>query len=303
MASSGRMLHRAALLLFSFLLAAPAAPQEVARYVGSVRFAVDTTLGFPGGVLVARLQSRRGLGAAYAILDGRRSPFYSSPRGLRALVPVPLSSASGRTTLGFELAGRTGRQRIPLDFTLAPRAYPPRIVTIPEGQRGLLVQSSVVRDGRELLSLVRSESRKPAPGPLKAPVTVVEGAGFGGVQTWIGGWPVEPLFDATHGDEHRGVDYEVAPGTAVLAPGGGTVLFAGPMALGGQSLVIDHGQGVVSVLLHLSRIDVLAGEAVEARAIVGLSGQTGLAPAPLVHWRVYVHGIAVDPRLLDRSLD
>jgi murein DD-endopeptidase MepM/ murein hydrolase activator NlpD len=297
------MLHRAALLLSTFLLAAPAAPQEVARYVGSVRFAVDTTLGFPGGVLIARLQSRRGLGTAYAILDGRRAPFYSSPRGLRALVPVPLTAASGRTTLGFELAGRKGRQRIPLDFTLGARTYPPRIVTIPEDKRGLLVQANVVRDGRELLSLVRSESRKPVPGPLKPPLTVVDGTGFGGVQTWVGGSPVESLFDATYGDEHRGVDYEVAPGTAVLAPGGGTVLFAGPMALGGLSLVIDHGQGVVSALLHLSRIDVALGQTVEPRAIVGLSGQTGLAPTPLVHWRVYVHGIAVDPRLLDRSLD
>jgi hypothetical protein len=285
------------------LLASPAAPQEVSRYVGTVRFSVDTRQAFPGGFLIARLQSRGPLGAAYAILDGRRAPFYPSPRGLRALVPVPLSSTAGPTTIGFELASRQGRQRIPLDMSLAAHSYPPRAVTIPNAKRGLLVQANVTRDGRELLSLVRTESRLPAPGPLKAPVTVAPGAGFGGVQTWLGGSLVESLFDATYGDEHRGIDYPVPVGTVVMAPAAGTVLFAGPMVLGGQTVVIDHGQGVVSMLGHLLRIDVRTGDVVEARAIVGLSGDSGLSVIPQVQWRAYIHGISVDPMLLDQSLD
>ena len=299
------MLHRARLLLSLALplLASSAVAQDVSRYVGQVRFSVDTRQGFPGGFLIARLQSRGSLGMAYAILDGRRAPFYPSPRGLRALVPVPLSSVAGPTTIGFELASRRGRQRIPLDLSLGSRAYPPRTVTIPESKRGLLVQANVTRDGRELLSLVRTQTQEPAPGALKPPVTVVPGMGFGGVQTWLGGSLVEPLIDATFGDEHRGLDYEVPIGTVVMAPAGGTVLFAGPMVLGGQTIVIDHGQGVVSVLVHLLRIDVRAGDVVEPRAIIGLSGDTGLAVTPEVHWRAYIHGIAVDPRLLDQSLD
>jgi murein DD-endopeptidase MepM/ murein hydrolase activator NlpD len=289
-------------LAFS-LLASPAAPQEVSRYVGTVRFSVDTHLGFPGGFLIARLQSRGPLGAAYAILEGRRAPFYSSPRGLRALLPVPLSSVAGPTTVGFELASRRGRQRIPVDVSLTARTYPPRAVTIPDSKRGLLVQANVTRDGRELLSLVRTESQKPAPGPLKAPVTVSPGVGFGGIESWLGGSLVEALFDATFGDEHRGLDYDVPLGTVVMAPAGGIVLFAGPMALGGQTVVIDHGQGVVSMLGHLMRIDVRTGDTVEPRAIVGLSGDSGLAVKPQVQWRAYIHGIAVDPSLLDQSLD
>ena len=297
------MRSRRRVLPLLFLLAAPAEPQEVSKYVGSVRFSVDTSLGFPGGFLVARLQSRRGLGSAYAILDGRRAPFYSSPRGLRALVPVPLGAVAGRTTVGFEISARRGRQRIPLDVTLSARTYPPRAVTIPAAKRGLLVQANVTRDGRELLSLVRTETRHLLPGPLKPPVTVSEGVGFGAVQTWLGASPVEPLIDATFGEEHRGLDFEVPLGTVVMAPAAGSVLYAGPLTLGGQTVVIDHGQGVVSVLSHLLRIDVRVGDAVLARAIVGLSGDSGLAVTPQVHWRVYLHGIAVDPALLDRSLD
>jgi murein DD-endopeptidase MepM/ murein hydrolase activator NlpD len=76
------------------------------------------------------------------------------------------------------------------------------------------------------------------------------------------------------------------------------VLFAGPLSLSGATVVIDHGQGVVSVLQHLSRVDVRAGDAVAGAAVVGLSGDTGLAPEPMLQWRVYLHGVAVDPNVL-----
>jgi murein DD-endopeptidase MepM/ murein hydrolase activator NlpD len=109
--------------------------------------------------------------------------------------------------------------------------------------------------------------------------------------------------DSVWGEVHRGLDYEVPPGTEVLSPAAGTVLFAGPLLLTGQTVVIDHGQGIVSALFHLSRLDVSASQVLEGRSRIGLSGDTGVCPAPMVQWRVYVNGTAVDPRLLDRSLE
>jgi murein DD-endopeptidase MepM/ murein hydrolase activator NlpD len=129
------------------------------------------------------------------------------------------------------------------------------------------------------------------------------GGGFGSLQTYDGASGLELLVDSVWGEVHRGLDYEVAPGTPVLSPAAGTVLFASPLLLSGQTVVIDHGQGIVSALFHLSRLDVMAGQSIEPRAPVGLSGDSGLCPAPMVQWRVYVNGTAVDPRLLDRALD
>ena len=88
-----------------------------------------------------------------------------------------------------------------------------------------------------------------------------------------------------------------------MTPTRGTVLFAGPLTLSGQTLVIDHGQGVVSALFHLSRIDVKTGDRVEPGDVVGLSGDTGVAPTPLVQWRTYLHGVAVDPSALQQLLN
>ncbi len=287
------------LLLSLFSLAVPGSSQDIVKRVGQVTFLVDSSRAFPGGLFVVRLLSRGALGAAFAAVDGQRVPFFPGVKGPRALVPIPLTAVPGSTTLGVELIARRGRQRIPLSVAIARRDYPARTVVIPETKRALLMQPSVSHDARQVLLLLRTESSE-APGPLKPPITVVDGLGFGGVQTLLGGSPVETMLDGMYGEEHRGLDYEVPLGTVVMAPAAGTVLFAGPTALGGQTLVLDHGQGVLSVLFHLSRIEVALDDHVEARAAVGLSGETGLAVSPQVEWRTYLHGVAVDPRALSK---
>jgi murein DD-endopeptidase MepM/ murein hydrolase activator NlpD len=302
-----RRLASAAFASLAALLAfgAAASAQDVVRRVGQVTFLVDTSLGLPGGILRARLQSRGLLGTAWAILDGRKFPFYASSRGPRAFVPIPVTTVAGPNTLGVEIMGRRGRQRIPIPVTIAERPpYAPRTVVIPEEKRPLLKVPSVTRDGRLLLSLVRTESpRLLAAGPFQPPAGAAPGTGFGGLQTYVGGSPVESMIDGTFGEQHRGLDYEVSVGTVVQSPAAGTVVFVGPLTLSGETVVIDHGQGVVSALFHLSRIDVRAGDAVAAGGPLGLSGDSGLAVTPGVQWRLYVHGIAVDPRLVGRGLE
>jgi murein DD-endopeptidase MepM/ murein hydrolase activator NlpD len=289
-------------LLLTVLAATAGAPQDLVKRVGQVTFTVDQSRAFPGGVMVVRLASRGGLGSADAILDGRRAPFHLAGRIPRALVPVPVTAVAGQDTLGVQLMARTGRQRIPIEVTIAARAYPARTAVIPEEKRALLKQSAATRDGRQLLGLLRTETAM-APGPLRPPITIVPGLGFGSEPAPGGDVPMESVMDAVYGERHRGVDFEVPPGTVVMAPGAGTVLLAGPLTLSGQTLLIDHGQGVVSALFHFSRIDVTTGDHVEARAPVGLSGDTGIAPTPRVQWRTYLHGVAVDPAVLQQVLN
>ena len=284
------------LLLWSPL---PAAPDTASRTVGVVTLLADQGQAFPGGFFVVRLRSRYGLGAVDVLLDGRRSPVYNSARGPWALVPIPLGTPPGPSTLGFEIAARTGRQRVPLDVTIAAKDYPARNVAIPETRRYLASQPSATRNSRQLLALLRTESptalgRPPFGAPVSAPPVPDS---FGATQTYAGAGPsVEYATDATFGEYHRGLDYEVPAGTVVQAPAAGTVLFAGYMSVPGNVVVLDHGQGIVSVLAHLSRIEVREGDVLGAKAPVGASGDSGLSPGALLEWRVYVHGIAVDPR-------
>ncbi len=278
------------------LLSLPASAQEVTRKVGRVQVRADLSQACPGGVMVVRLSGTR-LGAAWALLEGWRAPFYPDGGVLRALVPVPASTEPGPATLGIEIAARRGEQRLVVPVQIAPRSYPRRSVVLGDGARALLGRTEVAHDARRLLGFIRTESTKPAPGPLSAPVPG-DGTGFGELRIAAGASDAESRVDALTGERHRGLDYAVAAGTPVRAPAAGTVLFAGPLVLAGDTVVIDHGQGVISVLQHLGRVQVRAGDAIGAGSVVGLSGETGLAPGPLVQWRVSLHGVAVDPRAL-----
>lgn len=289
------------LSLLSASAVAEAPAQEIVRRVGRVTFRVDASQAFPGGVVVVRLGSRGRLGTAWALLDGRRAPFYVDGGVPRALVPVAASAEAGPATLGVAIAARGGEQRIAIPLTIAARDRPPRQVFLSEEKRSLLRHPEASHDARRLLALLRTESREPPPGPLLPPVGA-PGGGFGELRTHPGAAEVESRVDALQGERHRGLDYAVPVGSAVRTPAAGTVLFAGPLTLSGETIVIDHGQGVVSVLQHLSRIDVRLGETVAAGAFVGLSGDTGLAPEPMLQWRVYLHAVAVDPNALAAAL-
>jgi murein DD-endopeptidase MepM/ murein hydrolase activator NlpD len=271
--------------------------QEIVRRVGRVSFRVDASQAFPGGVVVVRLGSRGRLGAAWAFLDGRRADFYSDRGVPRALVPVAASAEAGPATLGVAIAARRGQQRVSIPITIAARDYRPRYVALNEVHQARLRQPETAHDGRRLLAVLRTESPKPAPGRLLPPIAAT-GSGFGEPRTYSGAAGVENRIDALQGERHRGLDYAVPIGTPVRTPAAGTVLFAGPLALSGETVVIDHGQGVLSVLQHLSRVDTRTGDPVAAATVVGLSGDTGLAPWPMLQWRVYLHGVAVDPTVL-----
>lgn len=94
---------------------------------------------------------------------------------------------------------------------------------------------------------------------------------------------------------HEGSDVAAPLGTLVAAPAAGRVAWAGPLAIRGNSVVVDHGFGVFSVVVHLDRIDVSAGEAVTRGQPLGTVGSTGRSTGPHLHWEVHVGGVAVDP--------
>ncbi len=98
---------------------------------------------------------------------------------------------------------------------------------------------------------------------------------------------------------HRGVDYAAPTGSPVIAPAAGRVALVGLESQGfelhGNTVGIDHGQGVTSIFIHLSRIDVKEGDMVRAGQVIGGVGSTGISTGPHLHWGLYVHSQCVDP--------
>ncbi len=97
---------------------------------------------------------------------------------------------------------------------------------------------------------------------------------------------------------HQGLDYGVPPGTPVSAVNSGTVLLAGPLYFEGNCIVLDHGQGLLSLYLHLSEVNVKQGEKVERGQEIGRSGGTGRASGPHLHLAVRWQGVYLNPATL-----
>lgn len=117
------------------------------------------------------------------------------------------------------------------------------------------------------------------------------------------GWPVRAPLTSPYGlrflgvrpDIHRGVDLAVPNGTAVSAMRSGSVAFAGQMRGYGNVVILDHGGGVRSVYAHLSSISVKRGERVRGGQRIALSGASGNAAGPHLHFEIWRWGREEDP--------
>ncbi|KAF1707981.1 M23 family metallopeptidase [Pseudoxanthomonas sacheonensis] len=122
-------------------------------------------------------------------------------------------------------------------------------------------------------------------------------------------WPVQGrisgrfgnarVYNGQPGAGHSGMDIAVPAGTPVKAPAAGVVTFAAPdLYLTGGTLLLDHGFGVSSNFLHLSRIDVKVGDRVEQGQVIAAVGATGRATGPHLHWGMNWFDVRIDPLLV-----
>jgi murein DD-endopeptidase MepM/ murein hydrolase activator NlpD len=110
----------------------------------------------------------------------------------------------------------------------------------------------------------------------------------------------ERVFNGKTQSTHFGLDFRVPTGTPVAAMNDGTVLLARPLYFEGNFVVLDHGQGLLTLYLHLSEFKVKEGDQVKRGQIIGLSGGTGRATGPHLHVAVRWQGTYLDPASLMR---
>lgn len=107
------------------------------------------------------------------------------------------------------------------------------------------------------------------------------------------------VYNGKPGSPHSGMDIAAPTGTAVKAPAAGIVTFAdSDLYLTGGTLLIDHGHGISSNFLHLSRIDVKSGERVEQGQAIAAVGSTGRSTGPHLHWGMSWFDVRIDPQLV-----
>jgi murein DD-endopeptidase MepM/ murein hydrolase activator NlpD len=131
-------------------------------------------------------------------------------------------------------------------------------------------------------------------GTFLRPVPGETSSLFGLKRSYNGG-PVESY--------HKGLDVSAPQGTPVRCTAKGKVVLTGTVEEGfqvhGNTVIIDHGQCLTTIYMHLSAIAVTEGQSVEAGEVIGKVGNTGISTAPHLHWGTYLYGTSVDPELFE----
>jgi murein DD-endopeptidase MepM/ murein hydrolase activator NlpD len=190
------------------------------------------------------------------------------------------SGQSAATAISFEKNIRVENQRYPRVLLKVPGRY---TAPSPDDQREIEEDKATKAEAFKTLSADREWS-----GSFAAPVSAEISDLFG----------VQRVFNGSVQSTHQGLDFRVPGGTSIAAVNRGRVILARALFFEGNCVVIDHGQGLLTLYLHLSKFLVKEGDDVDKGQPIGLSGGTGRATGPHLHLAVRWQGVYLDPQTL-----
>ena len=197
---------------------------------------------------------------------------------------------SGSVTVEVQVPGAPTRS---IDIAVTPRDWPieringvpPKTVNPPKA-----IADRIAREQAQVVAVrTRNDARTGFAQQFTWPVQGRNSGRFGN----------QRVYNGTPKSAHSGMDIAVATGTPVKAPADGVVTFADTgLYLTGGTLVLDHGHGISSNFLHLSRIDAKVGDTVKQGDVVAAVGATGRATGPHLHWGMNWFDVRIDPLLV-----
>lgn len=247
---------------------------------------LPTGAAVPGGVAVVTLPPSWGDRPVF--FEEHRVLVRQTETGPVAVVGIPLSAQPGSHVLrsGVPPGGGT------VSFDVTPRTYPEQRIT--------LTNPKMVNPDEEQLKRIGDEQRqmtaafttysddltatlalqKPVDGPISSVF---------GLRRFFNDQPRRP---------HSGIDYAAPRGTVVVAPAPGRVSRVDNYYFNGNTVLIDHGEGLVTMYCHLDSTAVEVGQNLAGGEPIGRVGASGRATGPHLHWSVSLNGVRVDPQLL-----
>ena len=202
----------------------------------------------------------------------------------KAIVGVPLSHAPG--TLALTIGGEA------VTVSIEAYGYEEQRLTIKN-------QSYVTPDQAQLDRIVGERRIIDAALSHYRPTSVVDVL----LETPVPGrrsssFGLRRFYNDQPRSPHKGMDIAAPSGTRIVAPGAGVVTATGDFFFNGNTVIVDHGQGFVTMYCHLSDISVEEGDEITTGQVLGAVGATGRVTGPHLHFGTYLNGTAVDPAIL-----
>jgi murein DD-endopeptidase MepM/ murein hydrolase activator NlpD len=253
----------------------------------SVVFALPQQDLVPGGVAILTLPGKY-TQAPDVVFNNYRVLVTKQGNQWLAIVGIPLNAALGQHNI-------TINQKVKQNFLVQAKDYPRQYVTIKDKKlvNPPLTDLVRIKNERQQIQAIygywRADRRVPTTfiWPVTGPVLSTFG-----LRRYFNNEPRAP---------HSGVDLKAAEGTPVKAAAAGFVRGTGNYFFNGNTVFIDHGQGLVTMYCHLQKISVQNGQLVKQGQVIGLVGQTGRATGPHLHWSVSLNDTRVNPELFTTS--
>ncbi|HJL61141.1 MAG TPA: peptidoglycan DD-metalloendopeptidase family protein [Pseudomonadales bacterium] len=248
-------------------------------------FGLPENLPVPGGIAIVEIEDA---GAKVIYRNSRVMTLREQEQSF-AIVGIPLSADPG--THKLKVGNRTR------EFVVQPKRYREQHLTIKNDRQVNPYQQDLERIANERAEMDEvftsfdvnvatfTEFQLPVDGPISSPF---------GLKRFLNEQPRSP---------HSGLDIAVDEGVAIKATAPGIVAVTGNYFFNGNTVLVDHGQGLISMYCHMSRIDVALGNKVDSDDILGAVGQTGRVTGPHLHWSVSLNNVRVDPNLFLGSRD
>lgn len=240
----------------------------------------------PGGIAIIKLDSQSDPVKAYFMK--RRVMLQKEAQGWYAIVGLPLSLKPGQYKLAYST--REGKQHT-LSFSVDSKRYAVQRITLKNKRMVNPTAADLIRIGKESKIIhhalatwratpqVNLDFEMPVAGRLSSPF---------GLRRFFNGEPRKP---------HSGLDIAADVGSPIKAPSAGIVVATGDYFFNGNTVLLDHGQGLVTMYCHMSRIDVKRGQHVERGQVIGAVGKSGRVTGPHLHWGVSLNNTMVEPHL------
>lgn len=241
----------------------------------------------PGGIAILDLGAADELPGS-VVFNGYSAPVLRTDSGWIAIVGIPLDTRPGAHAATLQPAEGEARK---LEFTVADKRYEEQRLKV-ANQRHVdpskADRERIARERKRIDAALGHYATDRTPElAMRAPVDGRRSSSFG----------LRRFFNDQPRNPHTGMDIAAATGTPILSPAPGVVTDTGDYFFNGNTVFVDHGQGVVTLYCHLSRIDVLPGQAVDTGDQLGLVGATGRVTGPHLHWGIAVNRAMVDPAL------
>lgn len=256
-----------------------------------------------GGVFFVSVSAPKEVTEASGLFQGRVIDFF--PEGepsddgafkrYGAIIGVEYGAQPGQTELAlkFKMDGEVAEKRVSInvkagDFPSEKLRVKPKFVTLGVAQKKQIARDRVVINRAYARKTLSKLWDPPAVMPIESDVTSVFGT--------------SRVFNGKKETVHFGTDLRAPTGTPILAPMTGQVAVARFLFYTGNTVILDHGYGLFTIYGHMSKLNVKEGELVKKGSVMGLSGMTGRASGPHLHWGVNLHGTKVDPLVLVQAL-